>query len=659
MGRARQPIVRAPVSSRAPCRPAPRTPRVSAGGAHRPWIAGLLALVALLPGAAARSAPPLPSTPMTPTTPAVRSIVRLHETHAHRIHVETTVEHVDGETLDVSMPVWTPGSYLVREYARHVLDLAARDADGAPLPVTKLDKNTWRVTTRGSATVTVSYALHANERSVRTNHADADHAFLSPAGVFMRVSDRPDAPHRITVEAPDEWEVFTSLPRDGQAFVAADFDVLVDSPLEVGPHEVLAFEHDGVPHRIVLAGDNELDRDVLLTDVTAIVAEVASVFGHMPFEDYTFILAFVDSGGGGLEHLASSVCMIDRWAVTSSADKYRNVLSLIAHEYFHAWNVKRFRPEALGPFDYDREVYTRDLWVAEGVTSYYDDLCTLRAGYYPDAKKYLEERANAFRKEAERPASQRMSMAQSSHDAWIKLYRPDENSANSTISYYSKGALVAMMLDLRILRLTAGRAGLRDVLRLGWETYTTQGIGFPEGAFQQLASEVAGEDLASFFDAYVRGTDPLAPDDDLRWVGLRLTVKPKAPGDRRLEEDADGFPLEPRLGLDTSGANGLCKIDAVLEGGPAWSAGLNPDDLLLAIDGMRVSPGDLRDRLDRAGGGGPVEVTFFRGQSLRRVLVEPELRRLEDWSLEPLDEVTDEQAAAYEAWLGSKHPSRS
>jgi predicted metalloprotease with PDZ domain len=586
----------------------------------------------------------------------VRTNIRLADRHAHLIHVDTNLDEVTAEHVDFSMPVWTPGSYLIREFARHVLDFSARDGEGKRLPVTKLDKNTWRVTTSGAAELSVSYSLYANEVSVRTSHVDADHAFLSPAGLFFRVSDRPDAAHEITVDCPDGWEVFTGLPSSGDSWIAADFDTLIDSPLEVGPHEVLGIHLDGTPHRIVLAGATDVDRDQLKADISKIIAEVSSIFGQLPFEHYTFIISLVDSGRGGLEHLNSSVCMANRWEL-SKPEKYRDFLSLVAHEYFHAWNVKRFRPEALGPFDYDTEVYTRDLWVAEGITSYYDDLCTLRAGFYDKPEKYLEERATAFKKEAERAGSRRMSMAESSHEAWIKLYRPDENSTNSSISYYSKGALVSFMLDLRIRRSSSGTHCLHDALRLGWETYTTKGVGFPEGAMTALASEVAGEDLAPFFETCVNGTAPLEPNDDLRWVGLELRLEPE-PSKRSLEKDGDGFPLGPWLGMTAKNSGGLCRIDTLVEGGPAWTAGLNHGDLLLAIGDTRVSAGNLQERLDRAGSG-TLEFTFFRGQSMRHLEVTPDVRRLETWKISPIDQITDEQAAAYEQWLGTPHPART
>jgi predicted metalloprotease with PDZ domain len=584
----------------------------------------------------------------------VRTQISLVDRQAHLLRVETCIKDVTADEVDFSMPVWTPGSYLVREFARHVLDFTAHDSNGTRLPAAKLNKNTWRVNTAGSGEVCISYSLYANERSVRTSHVDADHAFLSPAGVFFRVSDRPDAAHAITIDAPAGWGVFTGLPNQQGSWIASNFDVLVDSPIEVGPHETLEFEFDGTPHRIVLAGTTDIDKEKMAEDISKIVSEVSSIFGQHPFEDYTFIISLVDSGGGGLEHLNSSVCMANRWDL-ENPDKYRNFLSLVAHEYFHAWNVKRFRPEALGPFDYNNEVYTRDLWVAEGITSYYDDLCTLRAGFYEKPAKYLEERAKAFKKEADRAGSRRMSMAESSHEAWIKLYRPDENSTNSTISYYTKGALVTLMLDLRIRRLSSGNHTLRDVLRKGWETYTVHGKGFPEGAVAELSSDVVGEEMADFFETYVNGTAALKPNDELRWVGLELKVQPDS-SKSSLEKDADGFPLAAWLGMTTKSSNGLCRIDTVVEGGPAWLAGLNHDDLILAIGESRVTSSNLQNRLERAGPGS-LEFTLYRGQSLRRIEVTPERRRLESWKIEPLENISDEQAAAYQEWLGSPHPA--
>ncbi|MHC4844981.1 MAG: M61 family metallopeptidase, partial [Planctomycetota bacterium] len=384
-----------------------------------------------------------------------------------------------------------------------------------------------------------------------------------------------------------------------------------------------------------------------------IVAEVSSIFGQIPFDDYTFIIPLVDNGGGGLEHKNSSVSMTSRWNL-GKKKSYRGFMSLLAHEFFHAWNVKRFRPATLGPFDYDVENYTTDLWVAEGVTSYYDDLSTLRAGFADKVTEYLSDRAGAFKSIAEQPGAKRSSLARASHDAWIKGYRPDENSKNHTVSYYGKGALVGLMLDLRIRRVSDGEHTLADALRLGWERYTAKGVGYPDGALRELCSEVAGTDLADFFDAYVDGTADLDPNPDLAWVGLELAITP-AKSDRELAEDDEGFLLEPDLGISTSDSSGLCKITGVLEDGAAFRAGLNVNDLILAVNGMRVKSSTLQDRLDRARGE-PVEISYFRGQALRSMRVEPDMQRLETWKLEASDEATDRQREAFKAWTNWDYP---
>jgi predicted metalloprotease with PDZ domain len=587
-------------------------------------------------------------------------LVRLPGHAAHRVHVRLSVQRPPGVAgpLALGLPVWTPGSYLVREYSRHVLDLSAADAAGAPLAVTKRDKNTWDVAAGAARTVVVDYVLYANERSVRTNHVDADHAFLSPAATFpfVRGSDgRPLAvPHRVRVEAPAGWQVFTSLPADGEGWLAADYDALVDAPFECGPHRVLDFGHAGVPFRVVLAGAGALDEARLRDGVRRVVAEVSQVFGTLPFRAYTFLFQLVDSGMGGLEHADGSVCMIPRWSFGRPKEE-RDVLGLVAHEFFHAWNVKRFRPAALGPFDYDRENYTRDLWVAEGITSHVDDHSLLRAGLYEKPSDWLDQRAEAFRALHELPAARRMSLSRASHDAWIKHYRPDENSRNAAVSYYDKGALVALLLDLRLRRLTGGARGLPDVLRLGWQRFAERGAGYPEGEVERLASEVAGTDLSGFFAAFVHGTQPLQPDEDLACVGLRLLRTP-AKTDRNLARDAQGFALEPWLGLLTVADGPLCKVTAVLEDGPAFRAGLNVEDVLLAVNGQRVSQDSLQDRLDRAGAA-PLRIAFWRGQSLRELTVTPDARRVEEWKLVPVESPTDAQRAAFKAWTNQDLPA--
>jgi predicted metalloprotease with PDZ domain len=329
-------------------------------------------------------------------------------------------------------------------------------------------------------------------------------------------------------------------------------------------------------------------------------------------------------------------------------------VSLLAHEYFHAWNVKRLRPAALGPFDYEQEAYTTDLWVAEGVTSYYDRITPIRAGLRDDSDDYFKAIAERFRNIAERPGASRRSLTESSWDAWIKAYRPDSNSVNSTISYYEKGELVALMLDLRIRRLSDGKRSLDDVLRLAWERFAARDVGYYDGAMADLSAEILGAELGTFFADYVDGTATLDPNPDLAFVGLSLVQVPKDT-DRALEKDEFGFALAPSLGVGTESSRGLCRIKEVREGGAAWQAGLDAGDIVLAIDGMRVTADTIQDRLDRTAGR-PVTITYYRGQELRSMEVEPVMARVEEWKILPLDDVDSLQEEAFEAWMKLPFP---
>ena len=519
----------------------------------------------------------------------------------HLIDVTLTLPAAPAGTRTLWMPTWTPGSYLLREYARHVEGLTVVDAAGTPVPTVRSSKNRWTLEA-GATPLTAQYRVYAREASVRTNFVDADLAVINGAALFITEEGREGAPHRVIVDLPRDWSgAHTGLDRTtgGGAtdFTATDLDELLDSPLVLGDATVRALEVDGVPHSLVLAGDlGPWDVDGSTADVSAIVREQIAFWGNVPYAHYTF-LNVVNEARGGLEHLDSTLMMTNRRATTKRED-YVRWMGLVSHEFFHTWNVKRLRPAPLGPFDYEHEVYTPSLWVAEGLTSYYDDLLLVRAGLITE-KEYLGRLSDQLTNLQKTPGRQVQSLAEASADAWIKYYRKDENTVNTGISYYTKGMIVGWLLDSRIRCETDGARSLDDVMRLAYTRFSGD-RGYTPAEFEAVIAEVAGTPLTGELDSWLRSTDELDPGPALACLGLRLQ-DPDADENAADEDaagedagkDADAPETEPEpedppagwLGAGLEARQGRHVVVEVKRGTPAWDAGLNVDDGLVAIDG--------------------------------------------------------------------------
>jgi len=570
----------------------------------------------------------------------VRYTVRIPEPGNHQVEVEVRIDDAPEGGLFLEMPVWTPGSYLVREYSRHVSGVAARRVSGDPVPVLKTEKNVWRVDAKPGKRVDVVYTVYANELTVRTSHVDADHAFLHPTATFLYVRGREAEPMDVAVEAPEGWRISTGLPLVGDdTFRAADLDHLLDSPFEVGAHEVLRFEVEGVPHRIAIHGEGNFDREELLGDTHTICRTAAEMFpGGHPSESYTFIYHVLQGAGGGLEHKDSCVCGFGPRAF-KPARSYKRQMSLISHEYFHLWNVKRIRPRELGPFAYGRENYTRLLWVAEGFTSYFQDVILRRADL-ASVPVFLDDLALSVRTYLEMPGREVEPMAEASFDAWIKLYRPHENSRNATISYYLKGALVAWLLDLTIRAESGGERSLEDVMRALWSRYRARpDEGFTEEELLEDLETAAGRSLALEIEAWVHGTEPLPFEETLARFGLELRARSESE--------------EPRawLGITTKEEGGRSLVREVLAGSPAQGV-LDAGDELIALNGWRL--GSVAERLDDLAPGEEAAVTIARRGRIRKVRIECGEAPLTDVVIRPREDAGDAEAALFEGWLGEK-----
>jgi len=566
--------------------------------------------------------------------------LRFLEPQTHFVDVELTVADPGAAGFELWMPVWTPGSYLVREYSRHVEELHAEDANGAPLSVTKVRKNRWRVAGSAGA-VTVHYRVYGREKSVRTNWVDGDYALLNGAATFLTVAGRERAPHRVRVDLPAGWtRVVTGLPGDaGSGFTAADLDTLVDSPLLCGNPACYEFKVAGKP--IVLANQGEgglWDGAAAARDVAAVVNAYAEFYGGLPFDRYAFLNLLVE-GRGGLEHKNSCVLMASRYAYRDR-DGYLDWLGLVSHEFFHVWNVKRSRPRELGPFDYETENYTRGLWVVEGITSYYTDLVPARLGLSTQIE-YLQILGGKIDQLMNVPGRSLQSLEDAGFDAWIKLYRRDEHTNNSTVSYYLKGGLVAWLLDVEIRRLTGDRRSLDDLMRLLYARYSGE-HGFRDEDVQAAAEEAADAPLGDFFDHAIRSAAELDWQPALDHLGLQFppdTARPRS-----------------WLGVETTVNDGRLVVTSVRRDGPAWEAGLTVEDEILAVGGYRVAKPNLAARLQQYAPGTRVEVLVSRFDAVRVIPVVLGQAPLERWKLQVDPDASPEAVAARRAWLGARIP---
>lgn len=575
----------------------------------------------------------------------IRFNVSFKEPQAHYAEITMKIGDVKDEYIDVKMPVWAPGSYLVREFSKNVEGFGAKDASGSLLDSRKVTKNTWRISTKGVKEVVVNYRIYAFEVSVRTSFIDASHAFLSPTGVFMYVDKQINRPSEVTIIPHKAWSTISTglMEKEGQpnTYIAENFDILFDAPIEIGNQDVFRFTAAGIPHEVAMVGGGNYDKERLGRDMAKIVESATAVFGENPNQKYVFIVHNYQSGGGGLEHLNSTVLGASRFSYASESG-YKSFLGLVAHEYFHLWNIKRLRPEALGPFNYDQENYTTDLWIGEGFTAYYDNLLVRRAGFYTE-DNYLQMLAADVTAVENRPGNQLQPLSESSFDAWIKYYRQDENSLNSIVSYYNKGALIAMMMDLKILQATKGQKGLNDVMREAYnEFYKKEGKGYSDAAFKTLAEKVAGTSLTDLYDLVNNAGTP-EYNKYLQCVGLELI-------------DLNAGYETPDIGIKTSTTDGKLIVQNVIRGGGAWNAGINVKDELIAVNGYRIdAAGKELDRVIQATNIGDIlKVLVSRDGIIQELTVKIQASKMGKYTFMPIENSNAEQQKLRAKWLAEQ-----
>ncbi len=576
--------------------------------------------------------------------PSVRYTLHMPAPSTHLFTVELAIEGVPESDceLELVLPVWRPGRYLISDFSGGITTFAAFGSDRTPLRWSKTEKSRWRIETGGNRRITAQYTVYANEFNQRTRGLNDEHAFVDGTSVFMFCEKYRNLPVRLTVDPPNGWHVTTGLEGRGTEFTAPDYDVLADCPLEIGTQKDFEFDADGTPHVLSIFGDGNWNSDTLVKDLRKIVRVMKDFWGSFPYRRYVFLLECSPSGGGGTEHLNSTI-MQTRPFVFGTPDGYRGVMGLISHEYFHTWNVKQIRPKAMLPYDYMKENYSRELWIAEGTTSYYGNLLLLRAGFMT-VDQALDGIAGAVQDDRARPGNDVQPVSDASFDAWVKFWRNDEDAYNAESDYYEKGSAVSMLLDLAIRQSSGNRQSLDDVMRALFKRFPLDGgAGYTLEDVRKIAEECAGSRLKDFFENYVFGTAALPWDTCLAHAGLKLIPRDTV--------------RKVWLGVGTSDAGGRTTINRVGAGSPAYAAGLDVGDELLALNGLRVRSSDLGERIAAFKAGDKVSVTVFRDDHLRTISVTLKTSPLQSYKVVRLEQPTDLQKRIYESWLGSAWPA--
>jgi predicted metalloprotease with PDZ domain len=565
--------------------------------------------------------------------------VSMGQPTTHYYHVVFRCEGLKGETQDFKMPSWTPGYYWILNSARNVLNFRAEDGAGNALAWEKTAKNTWRVKSGKAPAITVSYDVYAFERSIAESFLDDGRGFISPTGIFMHVAGRLAHPVTVSFEPYKEWsKISTGLdPVEGRpnTFFAPDFDVLYDCPVLMGNQEILTFEIKGIPHAIAAENLGTVDRARFKSDLTKIVEGAARLIGEIPYKHYAFI--FMDGGGGGIEHL-NSVSAFFNGSGLNSRSGYLGGLSFIAHEFFHLYNVKRIRPVALGPFDYDKENNTNMLWVSEGMSVYYEDMILRRAGlmtrdeFFERARSYIARYENV-------PGRLFQSATASSFDTWINFFIRGENGANTTISYYDKGAALGLLLDLKIRSESKNKWSLDDVMRtLYWKYYKEMKRGFTDEEFRRECESAAGCPLPEIFDVYASTTGDIDYPKYFALAGLEIDVTPK--------ELPGAF-----LGAATQTQDGNLVISSVEWDSPAQRGGLSARDEVLALDGIRANARSIDQVLESKKPGDTVRILLARRGTIREVEVTLGKKTERSFQIKPVVDPTPLQSAVLGDWL--------
>ena len=565
--------------------------------------------------------------------------VSMENPNAHYFHVSLTYSGLKEKSVELKMPVWTPGYYMIMDYPKYLIDFKAIDGSGNKLDWEKTAKNIWKIETDGSNAIRVSYDIFAFRTSVADSFLDDGRGFISPTGIFLYPAGHKDHPVTITIVPCEKFtEISTGLdpvPDKKNTFYAPNFDVLYDCPILAGNQEILKFETGGIPYTIAAENLGRIDRTKLVEDYRKIVETATSIIGEVPYKHYTFIT--MNRGMGGLEHTNSMAVFSNRLDFDSS-DISDSWLSFIAHEFFHLYNVKTIRPVALGPFDYDKENYTNMLWFSEGVTSYYENIILNRAGFFNRDDIFREMKTTISNYE-NIPGHLFQSVASSSYDSWMLFFNRSENASNTTISYYDKGCALGMLLDLKIRYESGNTKSLDDVMRTLYQVYYKEKKrGFTDSEFRTVCEKTAGSPLDEIFEVYI----PTVKDVDYRkylgYAGLSIDMT---------QEEVPGA----WLGATTREEAGNLLITRVEWNSPAYIAGLSPQDLIKEINGEKASNELLNRTLNTGNPGDKMTIMVTHRDIVNKVELTLGKKTTRSFEIKPLPNPTQEQTAILDKWL--------
>lgn len=538
--------------------------------------------------------------------PTVSYTLGMSKPATHLFEVEILLDGIDvnGSWLELSLPVWRTGRYMILDLASGIVEFDVFDGTDKNLRWMKTDKSTWTIELNGATKVRARYKVFANELNLRTRGLNDERAFVDGTAVFMYTEKYRWQPITLTVVPFGNWHVTTGLDsviNERNKFIATNYDYFADCPLEIGNQKDFSFTVEGKEHVLSIAGKGNYDAEKMIADISKIVKTHAEFWGGLPYERFVFLLALSPGNGGGTEHINS--CAIGaRPFIFKNPDSYGSFLGLVSHEFFHTWNVKRLRPVALDKYDWTKENYTKELWIAEGTTSYYDDVLLVRSGFMVESQ-YLDKVSSAIESDRGRPGNLKQSLSECGFDAWIKYWKNTKQATNFETDYYSRGTAVSFILDMTIRQKTKNKHSLDDVMRTMYRRFPLGKGGYTNSDFQNACQEVAGTSLQQFFDDYVNGTKPLPWNEGLAVAGLEL--QEKSPDKK------------PWLGLFTNDDGDKTKVSRVIAGSPAYEAGLDIDDEILALNGYQVRSGSLSSRIAEMKAGDKVELTVFREERLR------------------------------------------